>query len=458
MSIQPDTDKDPDLETIEADTTAPIGEVTRRGTFDSFRHRNFTLFWSGALMSNIGSWMQVYALGVIVFTFRRSEFDLGLVNFLSGIPVLFLALPAGVLADRLDRRRFLLFIQVILGLEATALGVLYVSGILGPQRPMLSLVLVASLGLFAGLFVALQGPTFQSMVPDLVPDRLLMNAIALNSAQFQSSRLLGPLVAAALVVAGFGMGGVFFANAVSFLFVIAALASIRLAEKARAERHHAVADQGTWRALTAGVRYAKDHRAVGVLLLSTALTTVFGFPYMTLLPAIVSKTLHASTTAYPRWTAWIMAANGLGALAGALLVAGLPPTARRERIIPVAMLGYGVTLVLLSLSQQLWFSLVIAVVNGMMFLSMSSLTNTSIQAAAPGPIRGRVMALYVVSFMGMMPISGLLSGSIAEFTGAPITVLIGAAVILIWGTLLALHSQWICTETRDAVILERTGH
>lgn len=424
----------------------PVGEVTRRGTFDSFRHRNFTLFWAGALMSNIGSWMQAYALGVVVFTFRQSEFDLGLVNFLSGIPVLFLALPAGVLADRLDRRRMLLFIQVILGIQAAALGFLYNGGTLGPQRPILSLVLVSSLGLFAGLFVALQGPTFQSMVPDLVPNRLLMNAIALNSAQFQSSRLLGPLVAAGLVIAGAGMGEVFFANAASFLFVIAALAAIRIERDAESLRHRAAGDEGIWRSLTAGVRYAKKHRAVGVLLFSTALTTVFGFPYMTLLPAIVSKTLHASAITYPRWTAWIMAANGLGALAGALLIAGLRPSARRERIIPISMLGYAITTAVLAVSQWLWLSLVIAVLSGAMFMGMTSLTNTSIQAAAPGAIRGRVMALFVLAFMGMMPISGLLSGTVAEFTGAPATVLIGAVVILVWGAVLVMRPEWIRVE------------
>ncbi len=199
---RPDNGLD-NLETREADLLEPTGEVARSGgTFESFRYRAYTLFWSGALVSNAGSWMQTYALGIVVYAFRRSSFDLGLVNFFSQIPVLFLALPAGLLADRVSKRKLIIWAQVILLVQATALGYLYNTGHLSSKQPVISLVWVAALGLVGGVMSALTFPAWQSFLPELVPRKSLLNAIALNSAQFQSSRLLGPLIAGALVVAG----------------------------------------------------------------------------------------------------------------------------------------------------------------------------------------------------------------------------------------------------------------
>jgi len=435
------------VETIEADASAPTPDVVKRGIFGSFWHRDFTLFWLGSLASNIGTWMQNYALGIVVFAFRDSSFDLGLVNFLSGIPVLFLGLPAGVIADRVDRRRLLLGIQVVLLLQAAALGVLYNTGVLSSEHAMASLAWVASLGLVAGVFMAFQGPSFQSMVPDLVPRSLLMNAIALNSAQFQGARMLGPLIAAALVLAGAGMGEVFYVNAASFLFVIGALSLMRLDRPSAStgQRNPAGPREGTWATLTAGVKYAVQHRAVGVLLVGQALFTLCGIPYMMLVPAIVTTSLGAATVSpeYARWTAYIMTANGLGALFGALVMAGLPTSIRRERIIPLGIVAYSVLAASFALSHWFWLSILLSPLAGATFIAVNSLTNTSIQASAPGPIRGRVMALFVMAFMGVMPISALAFGTLAEFATPSIAVAIGAAILFMWGLLLIARPTWL---------------
>jgi len=433
--------------TLEADAAAPPQSVGRGGgTFESFAHRDFRLFWSGALVSNIGSWMQAYALGIVVFGLRGSSFDLGLVNFLSGLPVLVLALPAGAIADRVDRRRLLIVIQVVLLLQAAALGALYNLGRLGPHDPVASLVRVAALGLVGGVSMAFMAPAFQSMLPDLVPRRLLLNGIALNSAQFQSSRLLGPLVAAGVVLAGAGMGEVFYVNAASFLFVIAALWAIRLDRGAGPAAapggvHRATPDRDSWRqaswhALTAGLRYARADRAVGVLILSTAIMTVCAFPYMTLLPAIVHHSLGLSGRELSRTVAFVMAANGLGALAGALGVASLPAGFRRDRVIPLALAALALLLAAFALSRWLPLMLVLSTLGGMALLASNSLTNTSIQAAAPAHLRGRVMSLYVLSFLGMMPISGLLFGAVGQAVGPANAVLVGAVLLLAWTTVL----------------------
>lgn len=437
-----------DTETIEADTNAPTTGLLKGGLFRSFRYRNFTLFWLGSLASNIGTWMQNYALGIVVFALRSSSFDLGLVNFLSGIPVLFLALPAGALADRTDRRKLLLRTQSVLLIQAAALGVLYNVGLLSSDHATTSLILIASLGFMVGIFTAFQGPTFQSMVPELVPRPLLMNAIALNSAQFQSARMLGPLIAAALVLAGAGMGEVFYANAVSFLFVIAALSLMRIEKRnapMSAQSAHTSLEEGAGPGLTAGVRYALKHRSIGVLVTGQAVFTLCGLPYMTLLPAIVTSSLGVTvgSSAYSSWPAYIMTANGIGALAGALVIAGLPTKLRRERIIPIMMLAFAISAAAFALSHSLWLTLLIAPLAGASFISVNSLTNTSIQALAPGPIRGRVMALFVMAFMGVMPLSGIVSGTLAQFTGPATAVIIGAAVICLWAGAIISHPHWL---------------
>jgi len=217
----------PSTASLEENPEHPQAVVRQGGTFESFRYRDFTWFWLGSVVSNTGSWMQNTALALVVFSFRGSSLDLGIVNFVSGIPILFLALPAGVLADRVDKRKLLIIGQAALLVQAAALGILAYHGQLSALHPVQGLVWVSALGLLGGVMSALTFPAWQALLPDLVPRAGLMNAIALNSAQFQSSRLLGPLVTSVFVLAGAAMGHVFMVNAASFLFVIAALWAIR---------------------------------------------------------------------------------------------------------------------------------------------------------------------------------------------------------------------------------------
>lgn len=434
------------VETLESEEVAPPRSVVRRGsTFESFRHRDFSWFWTGALVSNTGTWMQTYALGIVVFSLRQSEFDLGLVNFAAGIPVLFLALPGGALADRTDRRRLLIGIQVVLIAQAALLGWLYNAGVISPADARRSLVIVAGLGMLAGIFSALQFPAWQAMLPDLVPRESLLNAIALNSAQFQSTRLIGPLLAGALVLAGAGMGDIFYVNAASFLFVIAALWIIRPNQlRHEAGGAHGRPREGAIKTLLGGVAYARENRAVGVLIVSTAIMTIFGFPYMTLLPAIVDKTLHLAegTNEYKQAVALIMATNGLGAMIGALGVASLKEV-RRHRVIPFSLLGFGLMLLIFSLSRTLWLTSVISAFAGAALMTTNSMTNTSIQSAAPPQLRGRVMGLFVMAFMGIMPISGLLFGILGQGIGPSNAVFVGSVLLIAWSLLLVVRPQWL---------------
>ncbi len=447
-----DPQKLDNIEQLEADDVAPRRAVVRRGsTFESFHFRDFSLFWAGAFISNTGSWMQNYALAIVVYSLRHSELDSGLVNFVSGIPVLFLALPAGALADKIDKRRLLIASQFVLLLQASALAVLYSTGHLSSANALPSLLWIGGLGLLGGVMSALTFPAWQSLLPDLVPRANLLNAIALNSAQFQSARLLGPLVAAGMVLVGAGMGEIFWVNAGSFLFVIAALWAIKPhpshavdttgVPRAVVVAPGAVASttpvrptprEGSWRTLTAGLRYARENPFIAYLVGSTAVMTIFGMPYMMLLPAYADKVLSGGASE----TAYLMAANGLGAVVGALVVASLPAHVRRERLIPATLVAFAALLIAFSLSRWLWLSLPISALAGACVLTINSLTNTSIQANVPGQLRGRVMALFIMAFMGIMPVSSLIFGPLGKLIGPDRAILSGAVVLLAWGAYL----------------------
>jgi MFS family permease len=453
----------------EANVEGPSTEMVRRGgTFSAFRHRDYSLFWSGALVSNVGSWMQMYALSIVVYAFRKSEADLGIVNGLANLPVLFLAIPAGVLADRVNRRMLLIWAQAAMMLQALALGILYTTGNLSSARPVASLALVSGLGLFGGLLSALTFPAWQSMVPDLVPKDVLLNGIALNAAQFQSARLLGPLAAGAVLLAGLGMADIFYINAASFIFVIAALAVIRTRRTTPQRDGNLRTREGAWRTLTAGIAYARQDRVVGLMILSIAMMTVFGMPYMMLLPAVVDKALlplavlgDAREALIKSWTSYIMAANGLGAVVGALVVASLPKDARRERLMRYFLLAMALLLVAFALSRTLWLTLAISAFTGAAFLTSTSLINTSIQSCVPHQLRGRVMALFVMSFMGLMPVSSLAFGPLGSVIGPTNAVIAGAVVLAAYSLFLVARPDLLergeC-EIDDVPTPEGHGH
>ncbi len=464
IAENPEEIQDQDLLTVEADTELPPGVLVKRGwaasTFESFAHRDFTLFWSGALVSNVGTWMQNAALAIVVYAFDpvHASLNTGIVMGVSGLPILFLAIPAGAIADKVDRRKLLIWIQVVLLFQAAALGILYDTKVLSDARPVFSLVMVALLGLVAGVFGAFQGPAFQSLLPDLVPRKSLMNAIALNSAQFQSSRMLGPLVVSAMVLVGAGMGLVFYVNALSFLFVIAALLAIR-PNAAFDAGHHAtpagphasarpaggpVADsQGAWETLMAGIAYTRQDRVVRTLIISTAFLTILGFPYMTILTAIIHAQFGGTPSEVARTYSIIYAFNGLGALVGALVVAGLPPTVPRNRIIPIALLAFAAFVCAFSLSRSIPLMCLFSVLAGAALMATNSLALTSIQTSVPGYLRGRVMALFIMAFLGIMPVSAFVFGPLGQLIGPDTAVLVAGVALLAWAVLLALRPTWL---------------
>jgi MFS family permease len=423
-----------DTPTFEADVSSPPRRILRQvTTFESFAHRDYALFFLGALLSNIGSWTQTVALGWVIYALTNSSSSLGIVNFLSGIPVIFLSIAAGSFIDHVDRRRLLIWAQFLL--MGQALGFAYLN-----QTGHITIGWIYALTLVGGVVSAFMFPAWQAMVPDLVPRSSLLNAVALSSAQFNAARLVGPMVTAGIMAAfaaneDLGITMVFAFNAASFLFVIWALSVIRPNQAIQTRGGESVRQR-----LGAGIAYARQHPHVGMHLITASMLVVFGMTFMTLLPAIAVDTLGLGSTGYSS----LMVFNGLGALVGALAVASLPRTVRRERIIRYGLLGMALGSILLSFSHSYVLSSVVLVILGVAFLTSVSSINTNLQTAAPDHLRGRIMALFVVAFMGMMPFGSIAFGALGDLIGPGPAVLVGGVALLEWSAYLFARPRALC--------------
>jgi MFS family permease len=432
--VEPQAPLPTETPTLEADASSPPRRVLRGlRTLESFGYRDYRYFFFGALLSNIGTWTQTVALGWVIYALTRSSSALGIVNFLSGIPIVFLALVAGTLVDHTDRRVLLIRAQVLLMLQAVAFAYLNHTG-------HITIGWIYALTLVGGIIAALIMPAWQAVIPNLVPRSSLLNAVALSSAQFNAARFLGPAVTAAIMAVfaaneDLGITMVFVINALSFLFVIYALSVIRPTQ--------VVFDRAEGRsrdALTAGLSYVRQNRHVAMHLLTATVLVIFGMPFMTLLPAIAVDALGLSGTGY----SGLMGSNGFGALVGALAVASLPRSVRRESIIRDSLFVMALAAIALSFSRSYALSSVILVIMGASFLACVSSINTNVQVAVPDHLRGRVMALYVVAFMGMMPFGALGFGALGDLIGPMNAVLAGAIVLLGWAVYNALHPRLLC--------------
>jgi len=411
----------PQLGTAEAEITSPESSLIQRGfsprrLFHSFTYRDYRYFWTGALLSNIGTWMQMIALGWIVLEMTNSAFYVGLVNFTSQIPVFFLVFLAGVAADRFNRKNLVILTQTVAMVLAFLLGFL-----IQTHQASISLIMIISIG--TGISTAVAFPAWQALISDIVPKKNLMNAIALNSAQFQSSRMVGPAIAG-LVLATWGASSNFYINGVSFIAVIIALFLMRPSIP-----DHGDAGDSLFKQLKTGFTFAWERPAIRVLLSTTALVTFFGLSYIALMPVFARDILKGGATGF----GFLMAANGGGAVVGALAVAYLANVVRRDLLIKSGAIVCGASLMLFSLSRSFLLSMCILVVTGAGFLVTTSSLNTSLQHLTPGAIRGRIMSMFVWCFMGMMPFGSLIAGAIAEKIGAPIAVFAGGSLTLLTG-------------------------
>jgi MFS family permease len=383
--------------------------------FRSLKHRNFRLFFVGQGLSLIGTWMQLTAVAWLVWRLGHSALLLGLVGFASRIPTFVLAPFAGVLVDRTDRLRLVVFTQVLSMVQALLLAGLMISGRIAIWN-------VIALSLMLGLINAVDVPARQSFLVQMLDRREdLTNAIALNSSMFNGARLIGPSVAG-LLIAGAGEGVCFLANGLSYVAVIASLLMMHVRRNAPVERQSKVIEN-----LREGFRYAFGFPPIRSLLLLLAVVSLTGASYTQLLPIFAQQILHGDA----RTQGFLVSASALGALAGALLLARRQSVRGLGLVIAWSPAIFGAGLVAMGMSSHLWLTLLVMPLVGLGSIVQMAATNTVLQTIVDDDKRGRVMSFYSMAFMGMVPIGSLLAGILAQAVGAPVTVLLCGACCIV---------------------------
>lgn len=399
--------------------------------FRALRHRNFRLFWSGAFLSNTGTWMQAVAQGWLVLQLSNSPLWLGVDGFMATAPGLFLTLAGGVFADLFDRRKLLIYTQAVAGIAALTLGGLVMTHVV-------KVWMVLCLSFVTGCCMSLAGPSYMALVFDLVGRKDLANAIALNSTQFQLARAIGP-VFAGVGFKLFGLAGCFIANGISFVFVVIAMLLVKFdrPEASDATPTRSVRQKGVFLGdLVAGFRYVAGRPRVSMLLVISAVASLFGAPYIYMTPVFARDILHLDETGL----ALLQGMAGAGALFGALFLAYLGDFRHKGWFVLLGILAFSTCLVGFSLSTNVRLSLFFLFALGFGIVCSVAVTNTLLQKLVTDEMRGRVMSMFMLSFIGAMPIGNLIAGAAAHRFGVPHTLATGGVIIALFVVTLMLRS------------------
>jgi MFS family permease len=399
------------------------------------RSRNFALIWSAALVSNVGSWMQTVALGVLVFARTDQPGWTGLVAAAAFVPIGLLAPLGGALADRLDRRRWLIATTLAEMAFATVLAVLAATG----HDPPAVLVVLAFLGGASG---AIGFPAFQAMVPDLVPPEDLLGAVSLSSAQFNLGRVIGPALAGlALLTHDYGL--VFGVNAASFAAVVVALALVRLPRPVVSPGGVSMAAR-----LVAGARAAAREPGCRAAIQLIAVVALLASPFIALVPAM-SAVLHRGGVSTQVGTAILVTAQGVGAVAGALVLPTLAERVGRRTLVRAALFLLPVLLVVYGLAPTLWLSAIAFLAVGAGYITVLSGLNTVVQLRAPVAVRGRILSIYMMGLGIVYPIGAVLQGGIADHAGVRTVTVVGAVSLLVVLAAIALFRPVVFASLGD---------
>jgi MFS family permease len=405
---------------------------SRTRMFRALSHRNFRLFWMGAFLSNVGTWMQAVAQGWLVLQLTNSAFWLGLDAFMASAPAFFLTLVGGVFADLVDRRRLLIYTQIVAGLAALGLAVLVSTGAVNRW-------IVLGFSFVTGCCMALASPSYLALTYDLVGREDLANAVALNSTQFQLSRVVGPALAG-FGFRLFGLAGCFYVNGLSFIAVVVSLGMVRT-EAGMATREapaHSVRDRrALWGDLMDGFRYVRTRPRVFTLLMISAVNSLFGAPYFALIPIYARDVFHLGATGL----AWLMGMAGAGAFCGAAFLTILGDFRRKGWLVLGGSLAFGASVVAFALSTRLTLSYVFLFTLGFAIVTSVAAANTLLQKLVTDQMRGRVMSMFLLSFMGTMPIGNIIAGSASHRFGVPHTLAAGGLVIVIFAISMMIFNE-----------------
>jgi MFS family permease len=388
-----------------------LGEAKRGGMFRSLSNRNARLFFAGLLFSNIGSWLQLTATSFLLYRLTGSSVDLGINAALQFLPMLLLGAWAGAFADRFDRRRTTVITQSLLALQAIVLGICDVAGVISVE---LVFILTAILGVVG----AIDNPSRRGLVTELVPPNEIGNAMSLNTAVMTGSRIFGPAIAATLV-GPLGTGWLFIVNGVSYIFMLYGVVGLRKSEMFTPEPRPA---GGT--PVRDGIRFVRTHQRLFPLFVVFAVVSTFAFNYGVSLPKLAD--LKWGNAEY---YGWILAVTSIGSLIGALATARLHLT--RYMWVASAALMLGVANVGMAIAPNVWVAFVWAIPLGAGGAAMIAGANSIITQEAPPDMRGRMLALTAVAFLGSTPIGGPITGLVADYVSVSWSLAYGGIITLL---------------------------
>ncbi|HUR00314.1 MAG TPA: MFS transporter [Gemmatimonadaceae bacterium] len=403
----------------------------QRQSINPFRalqvHRNFRLFWTGQTISLIGTWMQSVGQGWLALELTNSAFLVGVVAAAGSFPVLLLSLYGGVLADRHSKLRIVIICQALLLIEASALWWFTWSG----RINFFWLLVITTIG---GLISAFEIPARQALIVELVTKEDLVDAIALNSGGFNLARIIGPSIAA-IILAKWGLAWCFGINALSYLAVLASLSRIDLPAWTPIRSLVSPFEQ-----LKHGLQYMRRSRAVSGLMGVIAIYSIFGFQYLTMMPVIARDVLHTGASGYGLLLTFV----GIGALTGALSLAGLGGRIRRGRLFNATAYAFAGLTILFSLMRTVPLAATVLLFLGLTMLINGALANGILQSVVPDELRGRVMATYVFVYVGFTPIGSFIAGALSKLIGVQWALFSGGIVMLAY----SLWAFWKYPEIR----------
>jgi len=383
----------------------------------ALRHRNFRLFFGGQSISLIGTWMTRVATSWLVYRLTKSSLLLGTVSFAGQIPTFLLAPLAGVIVDRIDRRKVLVWTQALAMLQSLALAWLTLT-----HRIDITEVLILSS--MQGIINAFDMPGRQSFMVKMVEDLAdLSNAIAINSSMVNVARLIGPSLAGILIAAT-NEGWCFLVDGISYIAVIASLMMMRVASATEPGRRTSMLAQ-----LREGWDYVAGFPPIRTILLLFALLSLMGWPFMVLMPIFAAQVLRGG----PHTLGFLMGAVGVGSLISALSLVVRRSVRGLGKMIPIAATAFGVGLICFGLSTNLWLSMALLLLAGFGMMQGLTASNTIIQTLVDEKMRGRVMSYYTMAFVGMAPFGSLLAGTLAHLIGTPRTVIVSGLACILGG-------------------------
>jgi len=397
-----------------------------RGWFRALRHPQYRFFWTGNFVSNVGSWMQNVAQGWLVYELTHSPFWLGLVSFAQQVPSLVFSLPAGVVADRWSRRKILFVTQTVMMILAALLTALAYYNVVEIEH-------MVAIAFLAGTTMAFNAPTYQAAIRDLVKEEDTLNAIALNSIQFNLSRVLGPSVAG-IVIALSSTAVCFFLNALSYVPLLFVIAQVKFPERIAQPNTRS----GFRAELGEALEYVRSHPDVLMLISLVAMVSMFGLPYLTMMPAFAHDVLNVGA----KGLGYLVASAGVGALLGGIHLAQMKDTQKRGPLVLAAAMVFYAAILCFSLSRNAMLSALLLAVAGGGMVNCAATVNSLIQTRVPDHIRGRVLSMHTMAFLGFTPLGSLLVGWVAEKSGPAIALAISSGFAL-------LLTVWIAATRKD---------